>query len=96
MTAHPTAPAPGYVRLTFVPAGAKRSRTTWAKFVRAAGKLDGRALAYYAQCKADGGDYSYARRDGVVVEETRLILTFVDDAKPARWNLHYGELEVVA
>ena len=73
-----------YVKLTFQPAGAAKPRTTWA--IERPSK--GRFLRF---CVCD--------KEGVTDAGDRMELILVSrdesyTARPARMNLHYGELEV--
>lgn len=84
-----TADAKGrpYVRLTFMPAGAKRRRTTWAV------KTGKRS---YVVVSSDGDDMrDGGKRDGKEVDLMEVILVGPTDKvveKPAGYSFKYGEL----
>ena len=75
------------MKITFLPAGAKRPRTTWAiKF----------APGRYLACDKEGEVWRYVGVDdrGRSVEQKEWILAKDAVEKPARMNLHYAELEL--
>ena len=84
-----------YVRLTFRPAGATRRTTVWAVVVRRSEKR----TTYLAcnkegETSADGG----VGPNGELIEKNHLIVVGDETdnvERPARLNLHYGELELV-
>lgn len=78
-----------YVRITFKQAGTTRKRTTWALKMPSKGPL----VKYIALNKQ--GNELKDKSKGVVQKE--IIIAKVGDVqeKPAGWNLHYGELEVL-
>ena len=82
---HKTIATKEYVRLSFTPIGGKR-RTVWAQV----GKAGARARMFFLVDKY--GDEPRDRRE--------LIIVAADGSdsvvRPARWNLHYGELELDA
>lgn len=83
-----------YVRLTFTPAGASRTRTVWAQRL-SEGKLgDGTVTVRYLQVTPDGDNFSGGTKDGVPVEQHRVILATKSEVaeKRAVMSLHYGEL----
>lgn len=82
-----------YVRITFKPAGAKRTRTVWAYVVR---RNPDRVT--YREVTEDGEDtYDGGTKDGIPVEQRRLIVATPPEVRerPARMNVHYAMLEVV-
>lgn len=83
-----------YVRITFLPAGAKRRRTTWAVKLKEQGDI-----VTYLECDSEGETTKQAGfQNGVPVERSHLIVCTKDSVveRPARMNNHYAELELVA
>ncbi len=85
-----------YVRLTFLPAGAKRRRTTWAE------KL---APNRYRPCDKEGETWTV--RKGIDTQELIILapsdfVVLLPDGKPTAWeipatmNLRYAELELTS
>ena len=83
-----------YVRLTYKPAGATRSTTVWAVVVRR-----GPTRTTYLQCDREGEtekDNGRGPKGEYIVQKHLIVASNETDAteKPARLNLHYGELEL--
>ncbi len=78
-----------YFHITVKVAGRKTKRRTFAELVSEKGDM----LTFKPLGK-DGDDTSYIRGD---VEHGEIIMGLRSDfdMKPARMNLHYGELEIV-
>ena len=73
-----------YAKLTFRPAGPKTSRTVW---VRPAGELNKKGIRIFRVVDREG-----ERQNELIVLTSNDILSL----RPAKMNLHYGELEVVS
>jgi hypothetical protein len=86
---------PTYVRVTFLPYGADRRRTTWAVKVREYGdRVTYLACDKYGETERDMG----VDKNGTPIERKELILCFkVEvDERPARMSLKYAELELTS
>jgi len=83
---------PNYVRITFLPHGAKRRRTTWAVKL----KESGDRVTYLACDKYGETEQDMGMKDGIPVERKELILCLKSEVKeqPARMDLTYAELEL--
>lgn len=82
-----------YVRITYLPMGAKRRRTTWAVKIKEHGNI-----VTYMECDKEGETSKDAGfQDGVPVERSHMIVCTKDSVveRPARMNNHYAELELV-
>ena len=82
-----------YVRLTYLPSGAKRRRTVWAVVIRRGPKR-----VVYSECSEEGETvFDGGVKDGLPVEQRRLILATPEEVRecPARMNNKYALLEVV-
>jgi len=65
-------------------------RRIWAEIL-----TDGPRFLLLREVDREGGDKSYERPDGVIVDVQRLIeKTAIISRKPARQNLTYGNLEI--
>lgn len=80
-----------YVKITFLPHGAKRRRTCWA--------IKGpvrNGVARYTVCDKEGDPtFRSAYENGTLVDRIELVLCGVDEVVeiPAQMNNHYGWLE---
>lgn len=83
-----TMAAPNYVRITFLPHGAKRRRTTWAIKLR-----ESEGFLSYLACDRTGEvekgiDGNTVQREVILTSPAEVV------ERPARMNLKYAELEL--
>lgn len=82
-----------YVRITFLPDGAKRRRTTWAIKLR-----EHKGRVTYLVCDKFGETEKEVGTDekGTPIERKEIVLCLSSEVveKPARMNLKYAELEL--
>ena len=78
-----------YFHITVKQVGRKTKRRTFARLMGERGDV-----LTFKPLKKDGDDINYVRGD---VEYSEIIMGFRSDfvVKPARMNLHYGELEII-
>lgn len=78
-----------YVRLTFLPAGVKKKRTVWAKILKR-GKLN-----TYLVVDKEGSAVEKRTAKGFAREVVAALpRSKTTKERPARMNLHYGELQI--
>jgi len=83
-----------YVRLTFLPDGTKRRRTTWAiKLRENKGRVTYLACDKYGETEKEAG----VSPEGLPIERKEIILCLSSEVveKPAYMNLKYAELELI-
>lgn len=78
-----------YVRLSFLPAGAKRRRSVWALVMSRKPNL-----VTYREVSREG-DEDFEVAGGIVQQRIIIARPFEVVEKPAKINLTYAELEVV-
>ena len=78
---------PNYVKLTFQPSGATKPRTTWAIERPSKGRF---LFLCFCVCDKEGVTDAGDRMELILVSRDECYT-----ARPARMNLHYGELELL-